>query len=146
MAKANLTDTAAIQVKVRELDFVSRFERNWEHLREIIGIMRPIKKQPGAVLKSKYAVGTLENGKIAEGEEIPYSKFEVKEKTYDEMTIEKFSKAVTIEAISNSIQGIAHSFYHIVDIWLSGRPDFTVSHFPLPFFAGAFRDRIKSKN
>ena len=35
----------------REIDFVTRFERNWEHLREILGIMRPIKKQPGAILK-----------------------------------------------------------------------------------------------
>ena len=101
MAKANLTGTAAIQVKARELDFVSRFQRNWEHLREILGIMRPIKKQPGAVLKSKYAVGTLESGEVAEGEEIPYSKFEIKEKTYDEMTIEKFAKAVSVEAIKD---------------------------------------------
>ena len=54
-AKANLIMTNDIQVKAREIDFVTRFERNWEHLREILGIMRPIKKTPGAVLKSKYA-------------------------------------------------------------------------------------------
>jgi len=51
--KENLTMTADIQVEARELDFVTRFARNWDHLREILGIMRPIKKQPGAVLKSK---------------------------------------------------------------------------------------------
>ena len=100
-AKANLIMTSDIQVTAREIDFVTRFERNWEHLREILGIMRPIKKQPGAVLKSKYAEGTLQSGNVGEGEEIPYSKFTVKEKTYAEMTIEKYAKAVSIEAIKD---------------------------------------------
>ena len=100
-AKANLITTNDIQVTAREIDFVTRFERNWEHLREILGIMRPIKKQPGAVLKSKYAEGTLQSGNVGEGEEIPYSKFTVKEKTYAEMTIEKYAKAVSIEAIKD---------------------------------------------
>lgn len=101
MAKANLTTTADITVTAREIDFVTRFENNWQHLRDILGIMRPIKKQPGAVLKSKYAEGTLQSGKVAEGEDIPYSKFTVKEKAYKEMTIEKYAKAVSIEAIKD---------------------------------------------
>jgi hypothetical protein len=63
--------------------------------------MRPIKKVPGAVLKSKYAEGTLESGLVGEGEDIPYSKFTVKEKPYAEMTIEKYAKAVSIEAIKD---------------------------------------------
>lgn len=100
-AKANLIKTEDIQVTARELDFVTRFERNWQHLRDILGIMRPIKKQPGATLKSKYAEGTLESGNVAEGEDIPYSKFVVKEKDYAEMTIEKYAKAVSIEAIKD---------------------------------------------
>lgn len=100
-AKTNLIMTNDIQVTAREIDFVTRFERNWQHLREILGIMRPIKKQPGAVLKSKYAEGTLQSGNVGEGEEIPYSKFVVKEKNYAEMTIEKYAKAVSIEAIKD---------------------------------------------
>lgn len=100
-AKANLIMANDIQVTAREIDFVTRFERNWEHLREILGIMRPIKKTPGAVLKSKYAEGTLQDGNVKEGEEIPYSKFTVKEKPYAEMSIEKYAKAVSIEAIKD---------------------------------------------
>lgn len=99
MAKNNLTKQADIQVRAREVDFVTRFERNWEHLREILGVLRMIKKDPGSTLKSKYAQGTLESGKVGEGEEIPYSKFEVKEKSYAEITVEKYAKAVSIEAI-----------------------------------------------
>lgn len=125
-AKANLIMTNDIQVKARELDFVTRFERNWEHLREILGIMRPIKKTPGAVLKSKYAEGTLQNGNVGEGEEIPYSKFVVKEKLYAEMTIEKYAKAVSIEAIKdhgyeNAVQMTDDEFLFQLQTDVTGR-------------------------
>lgn len=98
-AKDNLTMQADIQVTAREIDFVTRFARNWEHLRDILGIMRPIRKEPGAVLKSKYATVTLESGAVGEGEEIPYSQATVQEKDYAEMTVEKYAKATSLEAI-----------------------------------------------
>ena len=125
-AKTNLIMTNDIQVTAREIDFVTRFERNWQHLRDILGIMRPIKKQPGAVLKSKYAEGTLQSGKVAEGEEIPYSKFTVKEKTYAEMTIEKYAKAVSIEAIKdhgyeNAVQMTDDEFLFQLQTDVTGR-------------------------
>ena len=125
-AKANLIMTNDIQVTAREIDFVTRFERNWQHLRDILGIMRPIKKQPGAVLKSKYAEGTLQSGKVAEGEEIPYSKFTVKEKNYAEMTIEKYAKAVSIEAIKdhgyeNAVQMTDDEFLFQLQTDVTGR-------------------------
>lgn len=101
MAKDNLTKTTDIKVNPREVDFVTRFSRNWEHLRDILGIMRPIKKAPGTVLKSKYATLTLQDGNIGEGEEIPYSKAEIKTKDYATITIEKYAKGVSIEAIKD---------------------------------------------
>ena len=125
-AKANLIMTNDIQVRAREIDFVTRFEKNWEHLREILGIMRPIKKTPGAVLKSKYAEGTLQDGNVKEGEEIPYSKFVVKEKPYAEMTIEKYAKAVSIEAIKdhgyeNAVQMTDDEFLFQLQTDVTGR-------------------------
>jgi hypothetical protein len=125
-AKTNLIMTNDIQVTAREIDFVTRFERNWQHLRDILGIMRPIKKQPGAVLKSKYAEGTLQSGLVGEGEEIPYSKFVVKEKKYAEMTIEKYAKAVSIEAIKdhgyeNAVQMTDDEFLFQLQTDVTGR-------------------------
>ena len=38
-AKANLIMSNDIQVTAREIDFVTRFERNWQHLRDILGII-----------------------------------------------------------------------------------------------------------
>ena len=99
MAKENLTKSADIQVAAREIDFVTRFTKNWEHLREILGIMRPIRKQAGTTLKSKKASLVLQNGSVGEGEEIPFSKATIEEIPYEEMTIEKYAKSVSIEAI-----------------------------------------------
>ena len=101
MAKENLTMTADMQIEARKIDFVTRFALNWEHLMTILGIMRPIRKQPGAVLKSKKASLTLVSGAVGEGEEIPYSKANIVETPYAEMTVEKFAKAVSIESIKD---------------------------------------------
>lgn len=97
--KANLTKTTDITVSVREIDFVTRFGRNWDSLREIMGIMRPIRKQPGTKLKSYTASVTLQSGAVAEGEEIPYSKATVTPVAFQDLAIEKYAKAVSIEAV-----------------------------------------------
>lgn len=91
--KANITATA------REIDFVTQFQRNWEHLQEILGTLRVIRKAPGTVLKSKKASGTLGTGTVAEGAVIPYSQFTVTEEEYGTIEISKYAKAVTLEAI-----------------------------------------------
>jgi hypothetical protein len=99
MAKTNLTKTANIDTTAREVDFVTRFAYNWDHLRDILGVSRLIRKTPGTVLKSKYAEVTL-GASVAEGEEIPYSQSDVKTKDYAPINVEKFAKGVTIEAIN----------------------------------------------
>ena len=96
---AGATKVANINITAREVDFVTRFGRNWQHLRDILGITRPIRKAPGTQLKSKYASVSLESGVVEEGATIPYSTASVSEKTYATISIEKYAKAVTLEAI-----------------------------------------------
>jgi len=98
-AKANLTKKANIDATVRELDFATRFGRNWESLREILGIMRPVRKVPGTKLASYNATCTLQSGNVGEGEEVPYSLTSVEPVAYADLTIEKYAKAVSIEAV-----------------------------------------------
>ena len=83
--KPNITGQAQINVTARELDFVTRFGRNWQALLEILGIMRPIQKQPGTRLKSYKASIELQSGAVAEGEEIPYSQAQVEEVYYKDI-------------------------------------------------------------
>ena len=100
MSKANLTKSANVQTTAREVDFVTRFANNWEHLRDIMGISRVINKEPGTMLVSKYAEVTLQSGAVGEGEDIPYSQAIVKTKDYAKINVEKYAKAVSLEAIN----------------------------------------------
>lgn len=99
-ALSGTTFNANIDVELREKDFVDQFTSNWEHLREIMNIMRPIRKEAGTELKSKKAFVALEDGTVAEGDVIPFSKARVEEISYGTIAIKKYAKAVTIEAVS----------------------------------------------
>ena len=96
---AGVTMTTDFTVEARRADFVTAFAQNWNALREIMGVSRPIKKQPGTVLKSYKATLTLEDGKVAEGAKIPLSKAKVVEVAHADLTIEKYGKAITIEDV-----------------------------------------------
>lgn len=87
-------------VTAREIDFVSRFGSNWDALRKILGIMRPIRKAPGTRLVSYAASVTLASGEVPEGAVIPYSKYSLTEVAHDDVTIEKYAKAVPIEDVN----------------------------------------------
>ena len=86
-------------VKAREIDFVTRFGRNWDALREILGIMRPIKKEAGTQLKSYIASITLEDGDVDPGNVIPYSKATVEQVGYKDLSLKKYAKAVPVEDV-----------------------------------------------
>lgn len=86
-------------VTAREVDFVTRFGQNWEALRDILGIMRPIKKTAGTQLVSYTASVTLAEGTVDAGEVIPYSKATVVETTKEDLTLQKYAKAVPIEDV-----------------------------------------------
>ena len=107
MAKENLTKVENFTVEAREMDFVTRFSSNWDALRAILGIMRPIRKQAGTKLVSYTATVDLEDGNVGEGEEIPYSLAEVDPVAYGDITLEKYAKAVSIEAVEKYGAAIA---------------------------------------
>lgn len=87
-------------VTAREMDFVNRFGDNWEALRNILGIMRPIRKTPGTSLVSYTAEIALESGAVEPGEVIPYSKATITQAAKADLTIEKYAKAVPIEDVN----------------------------------------------
>lgn len=94
-------------ITARELDFVTRFALNWEALREVLGIMRPIKKQAGTQLKSYKASVTLEDGDVDPGCVIPYSKAKVEQVGYADLTLKKYAKAVPVEDVDKYGEEVA---------------------------------------
>lgn len=86
-------------VTTREKDFVTRFGLNWEALREILGIMRPIEKEAGTKLVSYTATVNLEDGDVPAGAVIPYSKATIAQTSKEDLTIKKYAKAVPVEEV-----------------------------------------------
>ena len=87
-------------VTAREIDFVTRFTNNWEALREILGIMRPVRKTAGTQLISYTASVNLEDGDVDAGCVIPYSKATVVQSTKADLELKKYAKAVPIEDVA----------------------------------------------
>lgn len=97
-AEENLIKKADL-VRAREVEFVNIFSENIKKLIEALGVTRKIPKQAGYTLKSYKATGTLENGEVAEGETIPLSKYQTVAVNYKEITLKKWRKATSAEAI-----------------------------------------------
>lgn len=97
-AEENLIKKADL-VKAREVEFVNIFSENIKKLVEALGVTRKIPKQAGYTLKSYKATGTLEDGEVAEGETIPLSKYQTVAVNYKEITLKKWRKATSAEAI-----------------------------------------------
>lgn len=103
----NTTTIAQMQITARELDFVSRFTANMNALREIMGVMRPIRKQPGTRLVSYKASVVLQDGTVPEGDEVPLSQATVTEAFHKDLDLKKHRKRVTAEAVNKYGAAIA---------------------------------------
>lgn len=95
------TDSA---LKAREIDFVTRFDKNWDALRTILGIFKPIRKEPGTSLvtyEAQMKDETLQGGaSVGEGEAIPFTQFKVVESKREDIVVEKYAKSLSLESVS----------------------------------------------
>lgn len=97
-AETNLIKNADL-ARARQIDFVSQFGYSTKKLMELLGVMRLIPKQAGTLLKRHTVTGTLEDGNVAEGDIIPLSKYTTVETPIGEITLGKWRKATSAEAI-----------------------------------------------
>ncbi len=101
-AEVKLITTAQMK-KVREVDFVNQFTHNsLNKLIEALGVVRKIPMMEGSTLYVYSVTGTLEDGNVAEGEIIPLSQYETKKTPVGEITLHKWRKGVSAEAIKKS--------------------------------------------
>lgn len=97
-AETNLI-TSADLVRAREIEFTYTFGDSIKKLMEALGVTRKIAKQAGTNLKAYKATGTLQDGNVPEGEIIPLSKYVTKPVDFGEITLKKWRKATSAEAI-----------------------------------------------
>ena len=101
-AEANLIEATDLK-KVREVDFVRKFEHDsLAKLLEAIGVTRKIPMMEGTTLYTYEVTGTLQDGEVPEGEIIPLSEYTQTKTPVGEISMKKWRKAVTAEAIKKS--------------------------------------------
>lgn len=101
-AETNVITTAQMK-KAREIDFVQRFTHDsLDKLMEVLGVTRKIAMMEGTTLHFYKTTGTLQSGTVAEGDVIPLSQYKTEKVDVGEITIKKWRKAVTAEAIKKS--------------------------------------------
>lgn len=89
--------------RVREVDFVSQFTHNsLGKLLEVLGVTRKIPMMEGTTMYVYSTTGTLQDGAVPEGEIIPLSQYETKKTPVGEITLHKWRKAASAEAIKKS--------------------------------------------
>lgn len=98
-AENNLIKKANI-AKVRELDYAQRFGENLNSFINMLGISRKIPAVAGTALKVLKVTGTLADGSnVGEGDTIPLSQYSTTWTTVGELTLNKWRKATSGEAI-----------------------------------------------
>jgi hypothetical protein len=107
-AESNLSKNANF-ARVREIEFVKLFNGNIKKLVEALGVTRMIPKESGAALKVLTVNGTLHSGSVDEGAIIPLSEYETTWEAVGEITLKKWRKSTSIEAINDKgyIQAVA---------------------------------------
>ena len=98
MADNNITKREDM-ARVREIEFTQMFGYSIKKLVEAIGVTRKIEKTAGTVLKAYKATGKLENGEVPEGDVIPLSKYKTEQVPIKEITMKKWRRGATAEAI-----------------------------------------------
>ena len=103
MAAENNLITTAQMKKVREVDFVNQFTHNsLSKLIEVLGVTRKIPMMEGTTMYVYSTTGTLQSGDGPEGDIIPLSQYQTEKKPVGEITLKKWRKAVSAEAIKKS--------------------------------------------
>lgn len=100
--ETNLITTQQM-VRAREIDFVNRFTHgSLAKLIEALGVTRKIPMIDGTTLYNYTTTGTLQNGTVPEGEIIPLSQYQRNKIPVGSITLKKWRKAATAEAILKS--------------------------------------------
>ena len=103
MAAETRVITTSQMSKVREVDFVAQFAHNsLAKLIEVLGVTRKIPMQEGTTLYMYTTSGTLQTSSVSEGDVIPLSQYQRNKTAVGEMTLQKYRKATTAEAIMKS--------------------------------------------
>lgn len=100
-ALTNQIATADV-VEALNQEFLANFSGELSKLTEILGIFRPEIVAAGTAMYQYKVTGSLEDDAVAEGDEVPLSKYSVSKTPIGEHTMKPYRKLVTAQAIAKA--------------------------------------------
>lgn len=155
----NTITTENFDLQARAVDFADRFDANWEALREILGIMRPVRKTPGTRLVSYKTTVNLNEAEYIEGDEVPLSSVNVEEVAHKDLvlkpdrkrvtaqSVEKFGAAIAVQrtddAFLNEIQGKVMDEFYAFALTGSMKDNFDTFQMAVSMAVAKVKDKFK---
>lgn len=99
MAALTNTITTTEVVEALDIEFLKNFNGDISRLTEILGLFGPEIVPAGTAMYTYTVTGSLDTTSVAEGDEVPLSKYEVEKTPIGEHTVKPYRKLTTAQAI-----------------------------------------------
>lgn len=99
MAALENTITTTEVVEALDIEFLKNFNGDISRLTEILGLFGPEIVPAGTAMYTYTVTGSLDTTSVAEGDEVPLSKYEVEKTPIGEHTVKPYRKLTTAQAI-----------------------------------------------
>lgn len=93
---------AADVVTALDIEMAQNFNSEYDRLADVLGIFSPEVVAAGTALYTYEVTGSLNSTTVAEGDEVPLSKYSVNKTPIGEITLKPYRKATTAQAIAKS--------------------------------------------
>lgn len=99
MAVINNTIKAADIEHALDVEFAANFNQEYDRLADVLGIVTPEVVAAGTALYQYKVTGSLSTAEVAEGDEVPLSKYSVAKTPIGEVELKPYRKLTTAQAV-----------------------------------------------
>lgn len=102
MAAITNTTMAADIERALDVEFAANFNQEYNMLADVLGIVSPEVVAAGTAMYQYAVTGKLNDAEVAEGDEVPLSKYTVEKKPIGEIELKPYRKVTTAQAVLKS--------------------------------------------
>lgn len=102
MAAITNTTMAADIERALDVEFAANFNQEYDRLADVLGIVSPEVVAAGTAMYQYVVTGKLNDMEVAEGDEVPLSKYDVKKAPIGEIELKPYRKVTTAQSVLKS--------------------------------------------
>lgn len=102
MAVTTNTTTSSDIEHALDVEFAANFNQEYDRLADVLGIVTPEVVTAGTAMYQYKVTGSLDTAEVAEGDEVPLSKYTVKKEAIGEIELKPYRKLTTAQAVLKS--------------------------------------------